>query len=115
MGPMQRDEWKLIGIMSVMFVLWVLSSWPAIYPPALAPLSNIFLVSMLGGIAMFLPGIGLFKWREVQNATGWDTLAALFREGGDPRWCWCQFWRMRAKDFSALKVPQPADTEKESA
>jgi GNAT superfamily N-acetyltransferase len=35
-----------------------------------------------------------------------DALAALFREGGDPRWCWCQFWRLRSKDFSASRVPQ---------
>jgi GNAT superfamily N-acetyltransferase len=35
-----------------------------------------------------------------------DALAELFREGGDPRWCWCQFWRLRSKDFSAKKVPQ---------
>jgi ribosomal protein S18 acetylase RimI-like enzyme len=36
----------------------------------------------------------------------WEALAELFREGGDPRWCYCQFWRLRAKDFSALKVPE---------
>jgi GNAT superfamily N-acetyltransferase len=36
----------------------------------------------------------------------WDALAALFREGGDPRWCWCQFWRLRAKDMSGAKVPE---------
>jgi GNAT superfamily N-acetyltransferase len=36
----------------------------------------------------------------------WDALAELFREGGDPRWCWCQFWRLRSKDFGSLKVPQ---------
>jgi ribosomal protein S18 acetylase RimI-like enzyme len=36
----------------------------------------------------------------------WEALAGLFREGGDPRWCWCQFWRLRSKDFAALKVPQ---------
>jgi GNAT superfamily N-acetyltransferase len=35
----------------------------------------------------------------------WDALAALFCEGGDPRSCWCQFWRLRSKDFSALRVP----------
>jgi GNAT superfamily N-acetyltransferase len=40
------------------------------------------------------------------NAETWDRLAALFREGGDPRWCWCQFWRMRAKDFGEQNVPQ---------
>jgi ribosomal protein S18 acetylase RimI-like enzyme len=43
--------------------------------------------------------------RPLTPAT-WDALAALFREGGDPRWCWCQFWRLRSKDFAALKVPQ---------
>lgn len=45
---------------------------------------------------------------DVRPLTGetWDALAELFREGGDPRWCWCQFWRLRSKDFAALKVPQ---------
>jgi ribosomal protein S18 acetylase RimI-like enzyme len=40
------------------------------------------------------------------TAETWHALAELFREGGDPRWCWCQFWRMRSKDFAELKVPQ---------
>ena len=43
---------------------------------------------------------------EPLTSETWEALASLFREGGDPRWCWCQFWRLRAKDFSALKVPQ---------
>jgi len=42
----------------------------------------------------------------VNQANEGVRIAALFGEGGDPRWCWCQFWRLRAKDFSALKVPQ---------
>jgi sodium-dependent dicarboxylate transporter 2/3/5 len=78
MGPIRSDERKLIGVMSVMFVLWVLTSWPEIYPAALAPLSNIFLVSMLGGIAMFMPGINLIGWKEAQNSVGWDVLLLLF-------------------------------------
>jgi ribosomal protein S18 acetylase RimI-like enzyme len=45
----------------------------------------------------------------------WEALAALFREGGDPRWCWCQFWRLRSKDFSALKVPQLRERLQEQA
>ncbi|MCI0583836.1 MAG: GNAT family N-acetyltransferase [Chloroflexi bacterium] len=36
----------------------------------------------------------------------WPALEALFREGGDPRWCWCQFWRLRSTEFGAAKVPQ---------
>jgi GNAT superfamily N-acetyltransferase len=36
----------------------------------------------------------------------WPDLAALFGEGGDPRWCWCMFWRLRSKDFAAKRVPE---------
>lgn len=45
---------------------------------------------------------------EIRPLTGetWDALAELFREGGDPRWCWCQHWRLRSKDMAAAKVPQ---------
>jgi ribosomal protein S18 acetylase RimI-like enzyme len=25
----------------------------------------------------------------------WPALSALFQEGGDPKWCWCAFWRTR--------------------
>jgi GNAT superfamily N-acetyltransferase len=46
-----------------------------------------------------------FKIRPLTGET-WDALAALFREGGDPRWCWCQHWRLRSKDMAAAKVPQ---------
>jgi GNAT superfamily N-acetyltransferase len=46
---------------------------------------------------------------EPLDAERWPALEAMFREGGDPRWCWCQFWRLRSKDFSALKVPQLRD------
>jgi ribosomal protein S18 acetylase RimI-like enzyme len=45
---------------------------------------------------------------EIRPLTGdtWDALAEMFREGGDPRWCWCQHWRLRSKDMAAAKVPQ---------
>jgi GNAT superfamily N-acetyltransferase len=45
---------------------------------------------------------------EIRPLSGetWEALAALFREGGDPRWCWCQHWRLRSKDMAAAKVPQ---------
>ena len=28
-------------------------------------------------------------------------LAALFQQGGDPKWCWCAYFRIRGMDFSA--------------
>src|SRR6476659_9470347 len=27
-------------------------------------------------------------------------LASLFEEGGDPKWCWCAYFRIRGFDFS---------------
>jgi hypothetical protein len=27
-------------------------------------------------------------------------LAGLFEEGGDPKWCWCTFFRARGRDWS---------------
>jgi GNAT superfamily N-acetyltransferase len=40
------------------------------------------------------------------TAETWPALAALFEEGGDPRWCWCQFWR--TSDFSGNRNDQKA-------
>jgi GNAT superfamily N-acetyltransferase len=38
---------------------------------------------------------------EPLTDTIWPDLAALFDQGGDPKWCSCAYFRMRAKDFSA--------------
>jgi hypothetical protein len=27
-------------------------------------------------------------------------LAALFEEGGDPKWCWCAYFRFRGRDWT---------------
>lgn len=37
------------------------------------------------------------------DSTVWSTLEELFarRGGGDARFCWCIWWRVRAKDFAA--------------
>jgi ribosomal protein S18 acetylase RimI-like enzyme len=34
----------------------------------------------------------------------WPDIVDLFREGGDPKWCWCMFYRLRAKDFAANRI-----------
>ena len=28
-------------------------------------------------------------------------LAQLFGQGGDPKWCWCSYFRLRSLDFKA--------------
>ena len=30
----------------------------------------------------------------------WPALADLFAAGGDPKWCWCQFWRKPGSNWS---------------
>lgn len=30
----------------------------------------------------------------------WPALAELFASGGDPRWCWCQYWRKPGSSWS---------------
>jgi GNAT superfamily N-acetyltransferase len=39
----------------------------------------------------------------------WEDVATLFGEGGDPKSCWCMFWRLRSKDWSFANT---AETKK---
>jgi GNAT superfamily N-acetyltransferase len=32
----------------------------------------------------------------------WDDLVTLFDRPGDPKGCWCMFWRVRGRDFDKL-------------
>jgi GNAT superfamily N-acetyltransferase len=34
------------------------------------------------------------------DASSWDALSALFRQGGDPKWCWCAYWVVRGLDWT---------------
>jgi sodium-dependent dicarboxylate transporter 2/3/5 len=68
-GAISTDERKVLAIMGTMLVLWIASTW---YPAI-----DVYLVSILGACAMFLPGIKLFTWKEAQDATGWDTLMMI--------------------------------------
>jgi GNAT superfamily N-acetyltransferase len=39
----------------------------------------------------------------------WDAVAGLFGEGGDPKTCWCMFWRLRSKDWSFANAREARD------
>jgi GNAT superfamily N-acetyltransferase len=39
----------------------------------------------------------------------WDDVDALFGEGGDPKSCWCMFWRLRSKDWSFANASETKD------
>ena len=36
----------------------------------------------------------------------WPQLAELFAAGGDPKWCWCQFWRKPGSNWTNTTVDQ---------
>jgi GNAT superfamily N-acetyltransferase len=49
-------------------------------------------------------------WARVKHDAGvnivpaspqlWPQIAELFAAGGDPKWCWCQFWRKPGSNWS---------------
>jgi GNAT superfamily N-acetyltransferase len=39
----------------------------------------------------------------------WPALAALFAAGGDPRWCWCQFWRKPGSNWTNTTADENRD------
>jgi sodium-dependent dicarboxylate transporter 2/3/5 len=69
LGPIRAAEWKLIAILSTMLALWIASTWIKAF--------DVALVGLCGAIAMFLPGVGLLEWKQVERQTGWDTLLMI--------------------------------------
>jgi sodium-dependent dicarboxylate transporter 2/3/5 len=69
LGPLRTGEWKLIGFLTVMLALWIASTW--------VKALDVTLVALAGSIAMFLPGIGLLEWKQVERGTSWDTLIMI--------------------------------------
>jgi GNAT superfamily N-acetyltransferase len=39
----------------------------------------------------------------------WPALAELFSSGGDPRWCWCQYWRKPGSSWTNASVEANRD------
>lgn len=69
LGPMGGSEWRALCIMSGMVALWIASTW--------VKQIDIVLVAMVGASLMYLPGIDLLRWPDVQRATGWDGLLLI--------------------------------------
>jgi sodium-dependent dicarboxylate transporter 2/3/5 len=69
MGPLSLNEKKILGIFSVLIVLWIASTW--------VPAFDLALVALAGSIALFLPGIGFLTWREAEKSVGWDSLIMI--------------------------------------
>jgi sodium-dependent dicarboxylate transporter 2/3/5 len=71
LGAMSAAEKKVIGLLSVMIGLWILSTW--------VTQLDVALIAMAGAVAMFLPGMNLLTWKQTERSIGWD---ALFMIGG---------------------------------
>ena len=69
MGPLKTQEKKVIIILSILFVLWILSTW--------IKQLDVATVSISGAIAMFLPGINLLTWHDVEENIGWETVLMI--------------------------------------
>jgi solute carrier family 13 (sodium-dependent dicarboxylate transporter), member 2/3/5 len=69
LGPKTPSERKVLALLSLMFILWVLSTW--------ITQLDVTLVAMCGAVTMFLPGINLLKWDETQRNIGWDSLLMI--------------------------------------
>ena len=66
LGPVTGREWRVLVILGAMIVCWVASTW--------IEQLNVVMVSLAGAIIMFLPGMRVFAWKEVERGIGWEAL-----------------------------------------
>ena len=70
MGRLRAGERKVLGLMALMLVLWIASSWRREI--------DVVVVAVLGAAAMFLPGMRIFaSWKQAERGTAWDTLLMI--------------------------------------
>lgn len=69
LGPLSLNEKRVLGIFSVLIVLWIASTW--------VPAFDLALVALAGAIALFLPGTGFLSWKEAEKGIGWDSLIMI--------------------------------------
>ncbi|KKM10506.1 hypothetical protein SY88_12480 [Clostridiales bacterium PH28_bin88] len=68
LGPLTVDEKRVLAVFSMLLVLW------------LADVSDFFPAELLAAIALLVPGIGVFTWKEASKQINWGTLV-LFGSG----------------------------------
>jgi solute carrier family 13 (sodium-dependent dicarboxylate transporter), member 2/3/5 len=69
LGGWKAAEKKVVGLLAVMVVAWVASTW--------VKALDVTLVALAGSLALFLPGLRLLKWEEAQRRVGWDALLMI--------------------------------------
>ncbi len=66
LGPVSGPEWRVLIILSAMIACWVGSTW--------VEQLDVVMVSLGGAILMFLPGMNIFGWKDVERGIGWEAL-----------------------------------------
>ncbi len=66
LGSITPKEWRVLLVLGTMIVLWVSSTWVEAF--------DVVLISILGAVFFFLPGMNLFTWKEAERGIGWDAL-----------------------------------------
>jgi sodium-dependent dicarboxylate transporter 2/3/5 len=69
LGPSSGSEKKVLGLLSTMIVLWIASTW--------IPSLDVVLVAVAGAVALFLPGLRLFTWKEAERRIGWESVLMI--------------------------------------
>jgi sodium-dependent dicarboxylate transporter 2/3/5 len=69
LGPIRAAEVKVLVVFGAMLVCWILGTWIKAF--------DVALVAVLGAVALFLPGMRIFTWAEVERATGWEVLLVI--------------------------------------
>ena len=93
----QKQEYLLIAISAAMILFWILGSF--------FPFIDTTVVAIIGLIAMFLPGVDLFTWKEFENEVSWSAIlmvgsvlciGSLIRDTGAASWFASIFFRFDA-------------------
>lgn len=69
LGPLGGNEKRILGIFSVLIILWIASTW--------VPALDLSLIALAGALALFLPWIGFLSWKDTQEGMGWDSLLMI--------------------------------------
>lgn len=69
LARLRPPEIRVLVVFGAMLTFWILGTW--------YPRFDVSLVALLGAVALFLPGMRVFTWSEVQQATGWDVLLVI--------------------------------------
>ena len=68
--PFAVEQKKVMAIFGIVIILWILSNW---FPKAL----DVTMIALIGSVFLFLPGIGVSKWKDASKSIGWDILLMI--------------------------------------